>query len=86
MCVGGQFRDGERVRLLSTLLTKGVSISVMDRRAPLKVWEREVRLSVAAERRTEQSKQRLILINRQELPIAQRPTSWGEVETHDADF
>ena len=58
----------------------------MDRGAALSVREGEGGLTVAPKGRAEQREQRLILVNRQQLPVALRPSLRCEVEGHDADF
>ena len=46
----------------------------MDRRAAAQIGQREVGLPIAAEGGAEQREQRLVLVDRQKLAVAQRPT------------
>ena len=50
------------------------------------VGQREVGLAVAAVRGAEQREQRLVLVDRQELAVAERPALGREVEADDLDF
>ena len=59
------------MRLLAAALAERVATADMDRRSAPKVGQREVHPAVAAERRAEQREQRLVLIDRQQLPVAQ---------------
>jgi hypothetical protein len=52
----------------------------MDRRPPSKVRQRKGGLTVSAERRSQQRKKRLILTDREKLPVADRPANWGEIK------
>src|SRR5215213_4239124 len=86
MRVRRQLRNRQRVRLLATPLAQGMTTADMNGRAPAVVGQRKVDTPVAAERRAKQREQRLVLIDRQELPVAQRPALGGEDEGHDPDF
>ena len=48
--------------------------------------KREVGLPVAAEGRAEQREQRLVLVDRQQLAVRERPALRREVEAHDLEF
>src|SRR5437588_2462859 len=80
------FRNGQRVALLAAALAARMSAAHMDRRAALKVRQAEVHPPVAAIGRAEQREQRLVLVDRQQLPVAQRPTLRREAEGHDPDL
>ena len=75
-----QFRNRERMRLRPGPLAQCVTAAHMDRRAALKIRQGEVHPPVTAKGRAQQGEKRLILIDREELPIAQRPASRGKVE------
>ena len=81
-----QLGDRERVRLLAAALAEGVPAADVDRRAASKVGQGEVDPAVAAERRSQQREQRLVLVDRQQLTVAQRPSLRGELEPHDPDL
>src|SRR4051794_38473998 len=80
------FGDAQRMSLLATALTQRVAASDVDRQAALEVRQRKVRLPVAAEGRAEQREQRLVLIDRQELTVRQRPSLRREDEAHNPDL
>src|SRR5215213_7807522 len=86
MRVRRQLRNRQRVRLLATPLAQGMSAAHMNWRAPAVVGKRKVHAPVTAEGRAEQREQRLVLVDRQELPVAQRPALGSEDEGHDPDF
>src|ERR1051325_2240402 len=75
-------RDGGR----AAFLAERVAVAHMDGHLPAQVRQRERRLPVAAVGCAEQRKERLILIDRQGLSVAQRPALRGEVKTHDFDL
>ena len=81
-----QLGDRQRVRLLAAALAERVAAADVDRRAAAQVGQREVDPAVAAEGRAEQREQRLVLVDRQQLPVAQRPALGREDEGHDPDF
>ena len=86
VCVRRHFGTAERVRLLSADFAQRVSAAHMEGHSSLKIRQGESGLPVPAVSRSEQGKQRLILIDRQQLPVAQRPALGGKVEAHDANF
>jgi hypothetical protein len=81
-----QFGNRERVRLLAASLAESVTTTYMDRRARAQVGQREVHASIAAVGRAEQTKERLILIDGQQLPVALRPAFRRKDKGHDSDF
>ena len=81
-----QFRDRKRVILLASPLAKCVAVAGMYRRISLQIRQREVHPPVAAVGRAKQGEERLVLVDGQQLPIAQRPAFRGEVEGHDPNF
>src|SRR5437016_1064873 len=74
------------MRLLAALFAEGVAATDVNRDIALKVGQREIHPPVAAIGGAEEREQRLVLIDRQELPVAQRPALGGEAKGHDADF
>ena len=76
----------EGVRLLAARCAEREAAADVDRRPALQVRQGEVRLPVPAEGGAEQREQRLVLVDRQELPVAQRPALRGEHEAHDPDL
>ena len=74
------------MRQLATSFTKRVSAPHVYWRASALVRKRESSLPVTAERGAQQTKQRLVLIDGQKLPIALRPAFRREIETHYSDF
>ena len=75
--VGGQLGDRERVRLLAAPLAQRVAAAHVDRRPAPQVGQGEVHPAVAAEGRTQQREERLVLVDGQELPVAQGPRPWA---------
>jgi hypothetical protein len=58
----------------------------MDRRSALEVRQRKISLPVTAIGCSQDRKQRLILVDGQQLTIAKRPTPGGEVPRYHFDF
>jgi hypothetical protein len=52
----------------------------------LQIWQGEIRRAIAAVRRAQQREQRLVLVYRKELAIAQRPTPWRKTKGKQPDF
>src|ERR1035438_6351518 len=67
-------------------LAQNDAVADMHRHAPLQIRQSEVSLSIAAIGRAENRKQRLILVDRQQLAIAKRPALGREVERENPDF
>src|SRR3954452_866180 len=67
-------RDRERVRVLTGLLAENVAAAAVRGAAPAQGRQREVDSAVAAVGGPEQREQRLVLVDRQELAVAGRPT------------
>jgi hypothetical protein len=61
-------------------------LSLRDRITALKVRQRERRDAVAAVGRAEQREQRLVLRDRHDLPVAERPAFRGEGEREDGNL
>src|SRR4051812_50492 len=61
-------------------------IADMDRRARPKVRECEGHPAIAPEGRPEQREERLVLVDGQQLPVAERPPFRSEREAHDANL
>src|SRR5438105_9038713 len=72
--------------LAAPLFSQGVTLTHVDRHVPAQVWQREVYTPIAPESRAEKREERLILVDRQELSVAHRPTFRREAEAHDSDF
>src|SRR5213075_1361701 len=62
--------DGERVGLLSSSLSEGVTRADMDRYPSSKIGQPEVHTTVATECGSKQREKSLVLIDRQQLPVA----------------
>src|ERR1700761_2234379 len=58
----------------------------MDRRAALEIRQAEVHPAVAAVGRSEQGEQGLVLVDGEQLPLAQGPPLWCEAERHYLDL
>ena len=84
--VGRQFRDRYGMRLLTCALAERMARAGMDRHAPLQIRQAEIYPAIPPECRAEQGEQGLILVDRQQLPVAQRPTPRRKYETHQANF
>ena len=86
MSVRRDFGDAQGVSLFTTSFAQCVSAAHMNWSATAQVGEREIDPAIAAERGAEQRKKRLVLIDGQQLPIAESPPHWGEIKAHEADF
>src|SRR5712691_1734175 len=84
--MGRQLPDRKRVRLLATPLTQGVPTTNVNRDTTSQVRQAKVDAPVAAEGRAQQTEERLVLINGQQLSVTQRPALRRKNETHDSDF
>ena len=74
------------MRLFTASFAESVAVADVDRGAALVVRKGEVHPTIAAEGGAEQGEEGLILINRQQLSVAEGPPLGGEAERHDADF
>jgi hypothetical protein len=74
------------VRGLAGRLTEGEGTALVHGASAAQVRQSEIRLPVAAVGRTQQREQRLILVDGQKLPIAERPAFRREVERKQPDF
>ena len=86
MCVRRQFRNRQRVVRFPRTLPQYQPGSHVKRNPSLKVRQRECNSAIAAIGCSKQSKQRLVLIDRQQLPVAHRPAFRREVERKNANF
>src|SRR3954470_22530345 len=86
MDVRRYFSDGQRMRLLAAALAERMAAADMDRRAAAQVGKTKVDAPVAAEVGAEQREQRLVLVNREKLSVAQRPPLGRKAERHHSDF
>src|SRR5262249_48708765 len=86
MNVRRQLADRKRVRLLAPLLAERMPATHMDWHTPLKIGQTKVHTPITAVRRAQEREQGLVLIDRQQLTIAQSPTFRRKTEAHDADF
>lgn len=66
--------------------TKVVGSAEMDRNAATEIRQREIGLSVTTISGSQQRKQRLILIDREELPVGKCPAFRREIETYHSDL
>jgi hypothetical protein len=82
----GQLGDRQGVRLLAAALSQRVTAADVDRRPAPQVGEREVDPPVPAERRAQEREERLVLIDGQELAVAEGPSLGREDEAHDPDL
>src|SRR6185295_3602561 len=76
----------KRVCLLAPPLAKRVPAANVNGNAPAQVRQREVHTPVAAKGCAEQAEEPLVLVDRQELPVAQAPATRRIAQTHDPDF
>src|SRR4051794_13334097 len=74
------------MRLLAASLAEPMPVTDVDRRPALEVRQGEVHPSVAAERSAEQREQRLVLVDGQELPVAEGPPLRRKDKAHDSDL
>src|SRR2546425_4583984 len=81
-----QLRDGKRVRLLASSFAKDVTSAHVNRHATLQIRQPKVDAPVPAKGRAQQTEERLVLVDGQELPIAHRPALRRVTETKDSDF
>src|SRR6266480_6156091 len=86
MDVSWEFTNRKCVRLLAAFFTQRVTTAHMNRGLALQVREAKIHAPVAAEGRTKQTEKCLVLIDGQELPVAQRPTFGGEAKAKNSDF
>src|SRR5207237_2679743 len=65
---------------------ESVAVPYVNRDISLKIWQPEGRLAIAAVGRAEQREERLVLVDRQQLPVTHRPAFRREIETHDPNL
>src|SRR5438477_257729 len=86
MNVRRHFRSRNRMRFLAAPFSQHESIVKMDRYSASQVRQPEINATVTAISRPKQRKERLVLVDRQQLSIAERPAFRWKDKTHDADF
>src|SRR4051812_18369742 len=72
--------------LLATPFAERVAAADVNGRPCPQVRKREVDSAIAAESRAQQREERLVLVDGQELAVAQGPSLRGKHEAHDPDF
>jgi hypothetical protein len=78
--------DRECLALLAGPLAECVAAASMDGRSALQVRQRERGLSIAAKGGAQQREQRLAVVDRRQLPVAQRSSPRLVPEGHDPDL
>jgi hypothetical protein len=86
MGVGRHFRGTEGVCLFSRPLAQDNAIANVHRRAASEVGQGKVNPAIASVRRSQEREKRLVLIDRQQLSVAQRPAFRGEDEREHPNF
>src|ERR1051326_9141422 len=86
MRVRGQLRNVQSVRVFAALLAQSETVASVVGNASLEIGQREVGLPVAAICGAKQGKQGLVLVDRQQLAVAQRPALGGEIKAYNLDF
>ena len=86
MVVRGQFRNVECVRGFAAALAQGKAVAHVGGHAALEIGQGEVDASVTAVSGAQQRKQGLVLVDGQQLAIAERPALGRKIEAHDLDF
>ena len=84
--MGGHFARDQGMVCLPAPLAQGEVPAHMYRHGPLKIGQRKVDPAIAAIGRAKDGEQRLVLVNRQELPIGHGPTLGGKIEGTDFNF
>src|SRR4051812_25340673 len=72
--------------LLPSPLAEGMTAAHVDGCSPLQVRKAEIDPAVSDIRCAQEREKRLVLIDGQELPVAECPTFGREAETHDPDL
>src|SRR5207248_2305909 len=86
MRMSRNFSDAQRVGLLATLFAQRMTTAHVNRCLTNQIRQSKVHPPVAAISRTQQTEERLVLINRQQLTVAKGPTLGCEVKAEDSDF
>ena len=86
MAVDGKFGNAEGMTRLPAKLAQGETAAKMHRNAPLEIREAKGDPAIAAVIGSEEGKERLVLINGQQLPITKCPSFRGEIKRDNADF
>lgn len=81
--VGGHFRQQQGMAQFPADLALDETGTPMNGDPGLQIGKLEGRLPVSPIHRSQNCKQRLVLVDRQGLAIAKRPTLWGEIECED---
>src|SRR4051794_20638605 len=84
--MSGHLAERERMEFLATRLAFDEALALMDRSPAAQVRQRERRLAVTAIHRAEQREQRLVLVDRQKLAVAERPALGREIPRNNFDF
>src|SRR2546421_10889395 len=79
-------RDRQRVRLLAAFFAKRMALTHVNWHPRPEIGQAEVHPTVASIGGAEEGKERLVLVDRQELPVAKRPAFRREGKTHDSYF
>jgi hypothetical protein len=77
---------GHSVSKLTTCLAQRETVALVQRSLALQVRQRKVSLPIATIRRTEQRKERLVLIDGQKLSVTCGPAFWRKIKAKDSDF
>src|SRR5689334_3786009 len=86
MGMGGQFGNGQGVGCLAGAKAEREKAVKMDGDPGAKIGQRKIDAAVAAVIGAEQSKQRLVLVYREQLTVAKGPSLGREGETYHPDF
>jgi hypothetical protein len=78
-----QLGNVQGVRRLSPEFAQGNAAARVNRHAALQIRESKIHSSIPAIGRAQDGKQSLVLVYRQQLPIAEGPSLWREIPTDD---
>src|ERR1043165_2042462 len=84
--VRGQLLDIQRNRSRAGSLAQRVPAAHVDWHPATQIGEREICLPITPISRAQQGEESLILVNRQELAVAEGPSLWREVKTNNLNF
>src|SRR5258707_11969925 len=76
----------ERVKLLAAFLSLDKTLTLMDWHPAAKIWQAEGGLAIAAVGSAKEREERLVLVDRQELPVTECPAPGSEVPGYDFYF
>jgi hypothetical protein len=63
-----------------------MAVAHVNRNSASQVRQPKIHSPVTAKRRAQQTKERLVLVDGQQLPVAKRPALGRKAETEDSDF